>query len=184
MFVCFFLPFFPAESTSCKNRCDEKYNAENTCHCNSRCTEYQNCCSDFTELCKTLRPTMCHLVTAHLVSRVPLGFFLAYLQWHLVAFTWFRVNSSLYTWAFYFLWFMYLEVFVTMELVTVILTATKCTLTTLQQCTLKIYHLLIIIHCNMAVILSHVFSDSYLRWWRIFHYLYIFVHFTYILLTV
>ncbi|XP_024916125.1 uridylate-specific endoribonuclease A isoform X2 [Cynoglossus semilaevis] len=38
-------------STSCKNRCDEKYNAENTCHCNSRCTEYQNCCSDFTELC-------------------------------------------------------------------------------------------------------------------------------------
>lgn len=112
--------------------------------------------------------------------------FLAYLQWHLVAFTWFRVNSSLYTWAFYHLWYMYLVVFVTMELVTVILTATKCTLTTLQQCTLKIYHLLIIIHCNMVmtVILSHVFSDSYLRWWRIFLYLYIFVHFTYILLTV
>lgn len=94
LFLGFFLPFFPAGSTSCKNRCDEKYNAENMCHCNSRCTEYQNCCSDFTELCKTLRPTMCHLVTAHLVSRVPLVFLSFFFFWLIFSDIWWRSHGS------------------------------------------------------------------------------------------
>lgn len=41
-------------ATSCKGRCGEKYNSQNDCHCNSKCTEYKNCCSDYTELCHSV----------------------------------------------------------------------------------------------------------------------------------
>lgn len=46
--VCVFLP---AGSTSCKGRCGETYNSQNKCHCNSKCTQYSNCCSDYADLC-------------------------------------------------------------------------------------------------------------------------------------
>ncbi|XP_015270595.1 PREDICTED: poly(U)-specific endoribonuclease [Gekko japonicus] len=32
---------------SCKGRCNEKYNREDVCHCNTKCEKYQNCCDDF-----------------------------------------------------------------------------------------------------------------------------------------
>ncbi|KAK2914971.1 hypothetical protein Q8A73_005565 [Channa argus] len=40
---------------SCKDRCGEKYNSQNECHCNSKCTQYKNCCSDYTDLCDTVQ---------------------------------------------------------------------------------------------------------------------------------
>lgn len=42
---------FPEGSTSCKGRCGESYNSENKCHCNSKCAQYNNCCSDYKDLC-------------------------------------------------------------------------------------------------------------------------------------
>ncbi|CAB1353757.1 unnamed protein product [Coregonus sp. 'balchen'] len=35
---------------SAKGRCDEKYNSQNKCHCNSKCSQYDNCCSDYAAL--------------------------------------------------------------------------------------------------------------------------------------
>lgn len=43
--------FLPAGSTSCKGRCGEDYSSQNKCHCNSKCTQYSNCCSDYADLC-------------------------------------------------------------------------------------------------------------------------------------
>lgn len=45
------LVFLLAGATSCKGRCDEKYNSQNECHCNSKCGQYKNCCSDYADLC-------------------------------------------------------------------------------------------------------------------------------------
>ncbi|KAG7264407.1 hypothetical protein CRUP_014316 [Coryphaenoides rupestris] len=36
---------------SCKGRCNESYNSQNKCHCNSKCSQHGNCCSDYTSLC-------------------------------------------------------------------------------------------------------------------------------------
>ncbi|XP_078596808.1 uridylate-specific endoribonuclease D-like [Branchiostoma floridae x Branchiostoma japonicum] len=36
---------------SCYGRCGEAYNAANSCHCNSRCPEFNNCCSDYYSMC-------------------------------------------------------------------------------------------------------------------------------------
>ncbi|KAM7402005.1 hypothetical protein PAMP_017280 [Pampus punctatissimus] len=36
---------------TCKGRCNENYNSQNKCHCNSKCAQYNNCCSDYTDLC-------------------------------------------------------------------------------------------------------------------------------------
>ena len=38
---------------SCKGRCDEKYNSQNKCHCNSKCGQHNNCCNDYTDLCES-----------------------------------------------------------------------------------------------------------------------------------
>lgn len=43
--------FLSAGSTSCKGRCGEKYNSQNKCHCNSKCSQYNNCCGDYADLC-------------------------------------------------------------------------------------------------------------------------------------
>lgn len=43
--------FLLAGATSCKGRCGEKYNSQNECHCNSKCGQYKNCCSDYADLC-------------------------------------------------------------------------------------------------------------------------------------
>uniref|UniRef100_A0A8C6UI52 Uridylate-specific endoribonuclease n=1 Tax=Neogobius melanostomus TaxID=47308 RepID=A0A8C6UI52_9GOBI len=40
-----------ATSTSCKGRCNESYNSQNDCHCNSKCSQYNNCCSDYQDVC-------------------------------------------------------------------------------------------------------------------------------------
>uniref|UniRef100_A0ACB8ELZ9 Uncharacterized protein n=1 Tax=Sphaerodactylus townsendi TaxID=933632 RepID=A0ACB8ELZ9_9SAUR len=32
---------------SCKGRCNEKYNRQDVCHCNTKCEKYQNCCEDY-----------------------------------------------------------------------------------------------------------------------------------------
>ncbi|XP_066440410.1 uridylate-specific endoribonuclease isoform X2 [Eleutherodactylus coqui] len=37
--------------SSCQGRCGEKYNKKNSCHCNKKCTKYNNCCSDYKNLC-------------------------------------------------------------------------------------------------------------------------------------
>ncbi|XP_072262592.1 uridylate-specific endoribonuclease [Pyxicephalus adspersus] len=37
--------------TSCDGRCGEKFNKKNTCHCNTKCDKYGNCCSDYADLC-------------------------------------------------------------------------------------------------------------------------------------
>ncbi|KAG7232008.1 hypothetical protein INR49_031082 [Caranx melampygus] len=42
---------FSTSPTSCKGRCGEKYNPQNKCHCNSKCRQYDNCCSDYTQQC-------------------------------------------------------------------------------------------------------------------------------------
>ncbi|XP_020321575.1 uridylate-specific endoribonuclease A [Oncorhynchus kisutch] len=34
-----------------EGRCDEKYNSQNKCHCNSKCSQYDNCCNDYVALC-------------------------------------------------------------------------------------------------------------------------------------
>ncbi|XP_041944871.1 uridylate-specific endoribonuclease A isoform X2 [Alosa alosa] len=36
---------------SCKGRCGEQYNSQNECHCNSKCSSYNNCCTDYNDLC-------------------------------------------------------------------------------------------------------------------------------------
>ncbi|CAI9579880.1 unnamed protein product, partial [Staurois parvus] len=36
---------------SCQGRCGEKYNKKNTCHCNKKCSKFNNCCTDYDELC-------------------------------------------------------------------------------------------------------------------------------------
>ncbi|XP_026163043.1 uridylate-specific endoribonuclease A [Mastacembelus armatus] len=51
--VTLFCQGYSTGATSCKGRCDEKYNSQNQCHCNSKCTQYKNCCSDYTDLCKS-----------------------------------------------------------------------------------------------------------------------------------
>ncbi|KAM5179716.1 uridylate-specific endoribonuclease isoform 2-T2 [Mantella aurantiaca] len=37
--------------TSCEGRCGAKFNKKDTCHCNTKCTKYNNCCTDYDELC-------------------------------------------------------------------------------------------------------------------------------------
>ncbi|XP_039208531.1 poly(U)-specific endoribonuclease isoform X1 [Crotalus tigris] len=41
----------PADS--CKGRCNEKYNREDECHCDTNCEQNQNCCEDYHIHCKT-----------------------------------------------------------------------------------------------------------------------------------
>ncbi|XP_076799396.1 venom phosphodiesterase 2-like [Clavelina lepadiformis] len=41
-------------SLSCEGRCNENYNSANTCQCNDRCREYENCCDDFIPICANL----------------------------------------------------------------------------------------------------------------------------------
>ncbi|XP_075447817.1 uridylate-specific endoribonuclease isoform X2 [Ascaphus truei] len=36
---------------SCKGRCGEKYNKKNNCHCNNKCSKFNNCCTDHSTLC-------------------------------------------------------------------------------------------------------------------------------------
>ncbi|XP_035675754.1 LOW QUALITY PROTEIN: poly(U)-specific endoribonuclease-D-like [Branchiostoma floridae] len=36
---------------SCRGRCGEDYDRSNPCHCNSRCQEFNNCCSDYKGIC-------------------------------------------------------------------------------------------------------------------------------------
>ncbi|KAM8977564.1 uridylate-specific endoribonuclease [Pelodytes ibericus] len=38
---------------SCKGRCGEKYNKKNHCHCNKKCGKFNNCCSDYDNICGT-----------------------------------------------------------------------------------------------------------------------------------
>ncbi|XP_015673136.2 LOW QUALITY PROTEIN: poly(U)-specific endoribonuclease, partial [Protobothrops mucrosquamatus] len=38
---------------SCKGRCNEKYNREDECHCDTNCEQNQNCCEDYHIHCKT-----------------------------------------------------------------------------------------------------------------------------------
>lgn len=47
----FLFCFLPGDSASCKGRCDEKYDPDNECHCNSKCSDHNNCCEDYTDLC-------------------------------------------------------------------------------------------------------------------------------------
>ncbi|XP_044033583.1 poly(U)-specific endoribonuclease-A isoform X2 [Siniperca chuatsi] len=51
LWVTLFYQGYSTAATSCKGRCDEKYNSQNKCHCNSKCAQYKNCCSDYTDLC-------------------------------------------------------------------------------------------------------------------------------------
>ncbi|PIO33689.1 hypothetical protein AB205_0200010 [Aquarana catesbeiana] len=37
--------------SSCEGRCGEKYNKKNTCHCNNKCSKFNNCCTDYSDLC-------------------------------------------------------------------------------------------------------------------------------------
>ncbi|XP_078282752.1 uridylate-specific endoribonuclease A [Rhinoraja longicauda] len=53
---CVFLSVIIAARTSCKGRCDEQYNRNNPCHCNSKCDQYQNCCHDYYTLCGASNP--------------------------------------------------------------------------------------------------------------------------------
>uniref|UniRef100_A0A4W3HG84 Uridylate-specific endoribonuclease n=1 Tax=Callorhinchus milii TaxID=7868 RepID=A0A4W3HG84_CALMI len=36
---------------SCEGRCGESYNPNDLCHCNSKCSRYNNCCEDYTLIC-------------------------------------------------------------------------------------------------------------------------------------
>ncbi|XP_077339895.1 uridylate-specific endoribonuclease [Lithobates pipiens] len=41
----------PSGDSSCEGRCGEKYNKKNTCHCNNKCSKFNNCCTDYSDLC-------------------------------------------------------------------------------------------------------------------------------------
>ncbi|XP_078544728.1 uridylate-specific endoribonuclease-like isoform X3 [Lissotriton helveticus] len=45
---------------SCKGRCDESYNKKNSCHCNRKCNKFNNCCDDYSNLCKKTDKTSTH----------------------------------------------------------------------------------------------------------------------------
>ncbi|KAK2862226.1 hypothetical protein Q5P01_001759 [Channa striata] len=51
--VTLFCQGYSIGAMSCKGRCGEKYNSQNECHCNSKCTQYKNCCSDYADLCNS-----------------------------------------------------------------------------------------------------------------------------------
>ncbi|CAL8335733.1 unnamed protein product [Lota lota] len=38
-------------SSSCKGRCDETFDPQNKCHCNSKCSQHGNCCGDVCSVC-------------------------------------------------------------------------------------------------------------------------------------
>ncbi|GCB76459.1 hypothetical protein scyTo_0016561 [Scyliorhinus torazame] len=40
-----------AADSSCKGRCSETYSPRNPCHCNAKCSQYHNCCQDYSSLC-------------------------------------------------------------------------------------------------------------------------------------
>ncbi|NXN96869.1 VTNC protein, partial [Rhinopomastus cyanomelas] len=42
-----------AAEDSCKGRCDESFNSQRKCQCDSLCMYYQSCCSDYSAVCKT-----------------------------------------------------------------------------------------------------------------------------------
>ncbi|XP_029549889.1 poly(U)-specific endoribonuclease [Salmo trutta] len=56
LLVTLFFLGYSTGSTSCQGRCDEKYNSQNKCHCNSKCSQYDNCCSDYEALCNAPAP--------------------------------------------------------------------------------------------------------------------------------
>ncbi|NXE87312.1 VTNC protein, partial [Menura novaehollandiae] len=41
-----------AAEDSCKDRCDESFNHEHKCQCDTLCVYYQSCCSDYSTVCK------------------------------------------------------------------------------------------------------------------------------------
>lgn len=40
-----------SDPSSCKGRCNDKYSPDQPCGCNTFCTEYHDCCSDYEQLC-------------------------------------------------------------------------------------------------------------------------------------
>ncbi|XP_069828321.1 uridylate-specific endoribonuclease [Dendropsophus ebraccatus] len=38
-------------NSSCQGRCRERFNKKDHCHCNTKCVKYDNCCSDYNDLC-------------------------------------------------------------------------------------------------------------------------------------
>ncbi|XP_034079564.1 poly(U)-specific endoribonuclease-A [Gymnodraco acuticeps] len=51
LWVTLFHQGYSTSALSCKGRCDEQFNSQNECHCNSKCAQHQNCCSDYADLC-------------------------------------------------------------------------------------------------------------------------------------
>ncbi|XP_069087136.1 uridylate-specific endoribonuclease isoform X1 [Pleurodeles waltl] len=49
-----------ADKNSCKGRCDEAYNKKDPCHCNRKCSKFNNCCDDYSNLCKRTDSTSTH----------------------------------------------------------------------------------------------------------------------------
>merc|ERR1712223_548582 len=41
----------PANENSCKDKCGSGYDSSLACQCNSFCPQYNNCCSDYAQLC-------------------------------------------------------------------------------------------------------------------------------------
>ena len=43
--------FMKTIDQSCKNQCWHNFDAEDPCHCDTKCEEHGNCCDDFKEFC-------------------------------------------------------------------------------------------------------------------------------------
>ncbi|XP_062853094.1 uridylate-specific endoribonuclease A [Trichomycterus rosablanca] len=43
-----------SNSTSCMGRCVEKYDAQNLCHCNTKCQKFNDCCTDYSQQCTVM----------------------------------------------------------------------------------------------------------------------------------
>lgn len=92
-------PLLLAAATSCKGRCGEKYNSQNQCHCNSKCAQHNNCCSDYAAVCdsKKLLQSPYSMTPSHVsqdISPLIVSFYLLCCTWHLVTFTWRTLNLN------------------------------------------------------------------------------------------
>nr|XP_039265727.1 venom phosphodiesterase-like [Styela clava] len=58
--VFIFASFEEGYTESCTGRCMETWNGANTCHCDENCSQNNNCCADYVDLCITDSANSCY----------------------------------------------------------------------------------------------------------------------------